>query len=167
VSYHIAPLAAGHERAPFDCGDAALNDFLRRFARQNQQRGVNRTFVALPHGSNRVVGFYSLSAGAVAFTELPGALRRSLPRYPVPVAHLARLATCFSVRGRGLGEALLFDALQRVERVSGEIGIVGVEVRAKHDGVRSFYARYGFVPLVEDPLRLYLPLRSLRITLQP
>jgi ribosomal protein S18 acetylase RimI-like enzyme len=158
----IQSLSDRHERDRFDCGEPPLNDYLRRYARQNQERGVSRTFVALPEGEQVVVGFYSLAAGSVAFESVPDALRRRLPRYPVPVAHLGRLATCRSVRGRGLGEALLFDALQRTLRVAEEIGIVAVDVRAKTERARAYYERYSFRSLTDDDLHMFLPLDTAR-----
>src|SRR5690606_36017059 len=111
-------------------GEPALNEFLSRYAPQNDERGLGRTYVAVRPKEKRVVGFYTLSAGAVAFADLPDPLRHRFPRHPVPVAHLGRLATCQSVRGHGLGGALLFDALQRSIRVADELGIVAIEVWA-------------------------------------
>jgi ribosomal protein S18 acetylase RimI-like enzyme len=162
VAFAIEALTRGHERESFDCGEPALNDYLRQYARQNQERGIGRTFVAVPEGKRRVVGFYTLSAGSVEFADMPYELRRRLPRYPVPVAHLGRLATCLSVRGQGLGETLLFDALLRTLRVAEEVGIVALEVRAKTEQVRAYYQRYGFHSMLDDRLHLYLPLATAR-----
>jgi len=147
VPFAIEPLSAAHDREAFDCGEAALSDYLRRYARQDETRGVGRTFVAVPEGERRVVGFYTLCAGSVSFSDVPEHLRERLPRYPIPVALLARLATCRSVQGQGLGEALLFDALARIVRIADELGVVAVEVQAKDDKVRGFYLKYGLWPL--------------------
>jgi len=160
VAFRIQPLATGHQRDAFDCGEPALNEYLRRYARRNHERGVGRTFVAVPDGDTRVVGYYTLAAGSVDFAELPEPARRKLPRYPVPVVHLGRLATCRSVRGVGLGEALLFDAVRRTLTVADDVGVAAVEVRAKNEAVRDFYATYGFEAMRDQPLRLYLPLTS-------
>jgi GNAT superfamily N-acetyltransferase len=162
MSFVIQALSEDHDRERFDCGEPALNEFLRRYARQNQERGVSRIFVAVPAGSPVVVGYYSLAAGSVAFESVPDALRRRLPRYPLPVAHLGRLATCQTVRGQDLGEALLFDALARTLRVAAEIGVVAVDVWAKSDRAREYYRRYGFHPLTDDGLHLFLPLETVR-----
>lgn len=167
MTFAVEALDERHERGRFDCGEPALNTFLQRYARQNQARGVSRTFVATPEGESVVVGFYSIAAGAVAFSEIPEHLRRRLPRYPIPVVHLGRLATCLSVRGLGLGEALLFDALQRAARVSAELGIAAVEVWAKEERARAFYRRYGFESLTDDPLHLYLPIDTLLTLIRP
>ncbi|HET9985176.1 MAG TPA: GNAT family N-acetyltransferase [Longimicrobiales bacterium] len=160
MPFVIEPLSAVHDRDAFDCGEPALNEYLKRYARQNQERGVGRTFVAVPEGERRIVGFYTLSAGSVAFSDVPEPLRRRLPRYPMPIAHLGRLATCRSVPGRGLGEALLFDALRRTVQIAIGLGVVAVEVWAKTDRARGFYERYGFESLVDDRRHLYLPLAT-------
>jgi GNAT superfamily N-acetyltransferase len=165
VAYVIEPLAHKHERTGFDCGEPALNEFLARYARQNDERGLGRTYVAVPEGALRVIGYYTLSAGSVQFTDVPEALRRCLPRYPIPVVHLGRLATCLSARGQGLGGVLLIDALRRSLRVADSLGVVAMEVRARTERARVFYARYGFVGLEDDPLHLYLPLATARIAL--
>jgi GNAT superfamily N-acetyltransferase len=162
VAFVIELLSSRHDRSAFDCGEPALNEFLRRYANQNQARGISRTFVAVGEGQRKVVGFYSLAAGVVTFAELPEAARRRLPRYPVPVVHLGRLATCQSVQGQGLGEAILFDALTRSLRAADEVGVVAVDVWAKTDRARSFYRRYGFESLLDDEMHLYLPLETVR-----
>lgn len=160
MPFVIEPLSAARDRDAFDCGEQALNEYLKRYARQNQERGVGRTFVAVPEGEQRIVGFYTLSAGSVAFADVPGHLRKRLPRYPIPVAHLGRLATCQFVQGRGLGEALLFDALRRTVQIGTDLGIVAVEVWAKSDRARDFYQKYGFESLIDDRQHLYLPLAT-------
>ncbi len=162
MTFEIQLLSSAHDRSSFDCGESALNEFLRRHARQNQSKGIGRTFVAVRVGERAVVGFYTLAAGSVAFDVVPDDLRRRLPRYPLPVAHLARLATCRSVRGAGLGEVLLFDALARTLRAASEIGVAAVDVRAKTDRARRYYERYGFTALSDDALHLFLPLDSVR-----
>lgn len=165
--YIIEPLRRDHERGEFDCGEQRLNEYLARYARQNEARGLGRTYVVVREGESRVLGFYTLAAGSVAFVDLPDHLRRRFPRYPIPVVHLGRLATCQSVRGRGLGEILLIDALKRSLRIADDVGVVAMEVRAKTDGVKSFYLRYGFEPLLDDPHHLYLSLETARQVVEP
>jgi len=159
----IEPLSRGHDRASFDCGEPALNDFLRTLARQQQQKHVGKTFVAVHEpGAKQVLGFYSMSAGSVRFEHLPEEVGKRLPRYPVPVARLGRLAVDRSRQGEGLGAALLRDALLRVARVaSTDLGILGVVVDAKSAGARTFYERYGFVPLTDHPLTLIILTRTI------
>ena len=158
----IVPLTGAHDRSSFDCGEPALDEFLRRYARQNQDRDVSRTFVATRPGERRVLGFFTLSAGAVEHGDLPPEEKRRLPRYPVPVVRLGRLAVGRRERGGGLGEALLVDALRRALRGADAVGAFAVEVVAKGEEARSFYLHYGFRPLEDDPLHLYLSMGTVR-----
>ncbi len=161
MTYHIEPLTSAHDRKSFDCGEPELNSFLEKFARQNQDLNIGRTFVLVPDdGSSRVVGFYTLSAGSVAFKIVPDDLRKHYPKYPIPVAHLGRLGICRSVQGRRLGEALLFDALCRVLEMAENLGIAAIEVIAKNGLAKAFYEKYGFRPLLDDQLHLYLPIKT-------
>jgi ribosomal protein S18 acetylase RimI-like enzyme len=156
--YLIELLNTSHNRESFDCGESTLNDFLKRFARQNDEKGLGRTFVAVAADNPAVKGYYTLSNGAVKFDNVP----EKLPRYPIPVAHLGRLAVDVSARGQGLGEYLLLDALSRIADVAGQIGIYAVEVYALNEQAKSFYLKYGFRPLLDDPLHLYLPMKTVR-----
>lgn len=156
----IEPLSKHHDRASFDCGEESLNTYLRRHARQNDERGLSRTFVAVEdEGGCAILGYYTLSNGSVSFEHLPA---ERLPRYPVPTVLVARLAVDKSQQGRGLGKVLLLDALRRSERVSQEVGIFAVEVVALHEDARRFYLKYGFQPLEDDRLHLYLTLKAIR-----
>jgi GNAT superfamily N-acetyltransferase len=161
----VEPLDERHDRASFSSGVPALDDFLQRFARQNQDRGLSRTFVLTSGNSSEVLGYYTLRAGALLPGDLPEAARKKLPRYPVPVAHLARLAVDERVRGQGLGSMLLVDALEQIVSVARQVGIYAVEVLAKDDRARAFYAHHGFSPLVDDPNHLYVSLREVRASL--
>lgn len=165
MNVHIAPLERRHERAAFDCGEPALDEFIRRNARQNQDRGIGRTYVATEPGGLRVIGFYTLASGSVLPGDLPEAERRHLPRYRVPVVQLARLAVDRSASRQRLGEALLFDALRRSVLAAEVLGVFAVEVYAKHDSVVAFYRRYGFAPFEDDRLHLYLPIATVRALL--
>lgn len=158
--WQIVPLSKQHARESFESGEPALDEFLRKFARQNAERGLSRTFIASTEGSQAVVGYYTVRAGAVSFDDLPEAARKNMPRYPVPVAHLARLAVDKRFRKRGLGELLLMHALERAGRVSRELGIYAVEVVAKNEAARGFYERYGFRRLMDDPNHLYVPIQQ-------
>jgi GNAT superfamily N-acetyltransferase len=154
----IERLKSGHERESFDCGEPTLNDYLRRFARQNDDKGLGRTFVAVEPGSAEIQGYYALSSGGVRFDLVPV----NLPRYPVPVAHLGRLAVDLKHQGKRIGETLLLDALARAERAAEQLGIHAVEVVAIDDSARAFYLKYGFTPLLDDPRHLYLPMKTIR-----
>ena len=160
--WRIEPLAEGHDRGPFSCGKPGLDEFLRLYALQNQRKGVGRTFVAVRPGEAIVRGYYTLSSGSVAFAHLPPERRKGLPRYPVPVAHMGRLAVAQDFRGLGLGRLLLLDALRRTQRVAHDLGVCGMEVVALDEAARGFYLKYGFVPLSDDRLYLYLPSSVIR-----
>ena len=157
-TYVIEALEKRHDRSRFKCGESALDDFIRRYARQNDDRGLGRTYVAVVTGDTLVRGFYTISSGSVTFEYVP----EKLPRYPVPVVHLGRLAVDESARGYGLGAHLLVDALRRAAEVADQLGIFAVEVHAKTPSVRAFYLKFGFSPLLDDELHLYLPVRTIR-----
>lgn len=160
--FAVERLGPEHDRTAFRSGSEPLDTYLQRFALQNDRKGIGRTFVAVRPGEKAVAGFYTLAAGAVRTDVLPAEAAKRLPRYPVPVAHLGRLAVDVSAQGQGLGAALLVDALRRVLAASDVLAVHAVEVVAKDEAARRFYARYGFVPLSDDPLHLYLPLATLR-----
>ena len=152
------PLGHEHNRSAFSCGEPALDDYLRRRATQDIRRRVARAFVALDQATGAIAGYYTLSAASFSRQQLPEAVARHLPHYPVPAAILGRLAVDRRYQGRGLGELMLADAIKRVLRASEALAVHALVVDAKNDGARSFYERYGFVAFVDTPNRLYLPL---------
>ncbi|MBF6571161.1 MAG: GNAT family N-acetyltransferase [Candidatus Binataceae bacterium] len=155
-------LARSHDRSHFACGEPVLDEYLARFARQNHESGIAKTFVAVPGDKPRqVLGYYSISAGAIDRDNLPTHAAKRFPSFPIPVARLARLAVDREFQGRGLGEDLLLDVLSRVRRASGDIGIVAVLLDAKHDKAKRFYARYEFESLPDRPLTLWLPMTAI------
>jgi len=163
VDWRIEPLQRDHDRAQFDCGEPALDEYLARFARQNQESGVARTFVAVTEAEPALIlGYYSLAVGAIDKANLPHAAARRFPNFPLPIARLARLAVDRHQQGKGLGEDLLLDALSRCLRVAEEVGIAAVLIDAKHERAKAFYARYEFDALPDHPLTLWLPLPALR-----
>lgn len=140
-----------------------LDEYLHRFAGQNEKTGIGQHFVAVATaGDSRILGYYALSAGSIAFKLVPDELKKRLARYPIPVAHIGRLAVDLSMQGHGLGEDLLIDALARIARAADEIGIHAVEVVAINDSARRFYPKYGFTALTDDERHLYLPLSAVR-----
>lgn len=157
----IAPLGKQHDRKAFDCGEQSLNQYLHRYAGQDIRRRVNRVFVAsFLDRPQQVVGYYSLSAGSLDATDLPEALERRLPKYPVPAALLGRLAVTQSCQGKGLGSILLVDALQRVAQASQVMAVYTMVVDALNAEAVRFYAQFGFTPLPSQPLKLFLPMDS-------
>lgn len=158
ADFRIDPLAKNHRRESFDCGEPALNLFLQQFARQNAVSGLSRTFVAVRPGHLDVCGYYSVSTGAISFDIVP----EKLPRYPIPTVHLGRLAVDLKMHGNRLGEFLLFDALKRAVDAAELLGIFAVELYAISDRAKSFYLHYGFLPLIDDDLHLYLPIETMK-----
>lgn len=157
----IEPVGRRHARDEFDCGNDDLNGFLRRYARQNEDLDLARTYVAVRAGSPRVEGYFTLRSGEIPLEALPEAARRRLPRYPVPVVHLARLAVDRTVQGRGLGGILLAAALEKALAVSTRIGALAVEVIATDGKAVEFYRHHGFSELTDDPHHLYLPMKRI------
>ena len=155
---NIEPLSSQHDRNSFDCGEPSLNTYLRQYARQNDEKGLGRTYVAVEPGETRVEGYYTLSTGAVTFEQVP----EKLPRYPIPVVHMGRLAVDLRAQGKGLGELLLIDALKRAVQAAEQLGIYAIEVRALNERARNFYLKYGFTPLLDDELHLYLLMKVIR-----
>lgn len=162
LDWREEPIAKHHNRKHFDCGVAALNEYLDRFARQNHESGGAKTFVTvLPTEPNRVLGYYSISPGAIEFARIPAKLTKKLGRYDVPVFRLGRLAVSRHVQGQGLGADLLFAAGERALAVATEVGGVALAIDAKDEAAGKWYARFGAMPLLDDPLRLVLPLETI------
>lgn len=159
MDWREEPIGRHHDREGFDCGSAELNDYLRRYARQNHESGGAKTFVAVAaRKPSRVLGFYSISPGAIEFAEVPAMLTKRLGRYDVPVFRLARLAVDRSVQGQGLGGDLLLSAGARAIAVAAEVGGVALAIDAKDADAVRWYQRFGALPLLDDPLKLILPL---------
>lgn len=154
----IVLLAKHHDRGAFDCGVEKLNNYLKRFAGKHTQERIGKTFVAVSTSeSPDILGYYTIAMGAVAFTVVPA----NLPYHPVPVVHLGRLAVSVACQGKGIGEDLLIHVLQRAVRIEKEIAVYAVEVVAKDERAKGFYEKYGFSPLKDDPLHLYLPMKTI------
>jgi len=159
IAWREEPIARYHDRKSFDCGVPALNEYLERFARQNHESGGAKTFVAAAIGEpKRVLGYYSISPGAIEFARVPTKLTRRLGRYDVPIFRLARLAVSRAAQGQGLGGDLLLAAGERALSVAAEVGGVAIAIDAKEDHAAKWYARFGAMPLLDDPLKLILPL---------
>lgn len=151
----IEALTGAHERRTFSCGAEALDQYLKRFARQHAEANVSRTYVAVNGLS--IWGFYSLAMSGIRRENLPARFAKRFPNFPLPVARLARLAVDLKHQRQGLGELLLADALQRCLAISEAIGMIGVLVDAKDERARGWYERYEFERLPDAPLTLWLP----------
>jgi GNAT superfamily N-acetyltransferase len=159
LDWREEPLGRHHDRKGFDCGSSDLNEYLNRYARQNHESGGAKTFVAVsPAEPARVLGFYSISPGAIEFARVPAKLAKKLARYDVPVFRLGRLAIDRSVQGRGLGGDLLLAAGERALAVSAEVGGIALAIDAKDDRAAKWYERFGALALLDDPLKLMLSL---------
>lgn len=150
------PLNTSHLLDGFSCGDAKLDDWLKRRALPNQLSGASRTFVTTgPDG--RVYGYYAMAAGAVSHQMATGGVRRNMPD-PIPVMVLARLAVDQRAQGIKLGGALLQDAVNRAITVSEHAGVRALLVHAIHDRAKQFYEHYGFQESPHHPMTLMLRL---------
>jgi GNAT superfamily N-acetyltransferase len=157
---HIEKLRREHGLDSFDCGQPDLNRWLVKYALQNQGAGAAQTYVGLVN--EEVVGYYSLAVGQVEHHDAPERLGKGLARHPVPIMLLARLAVHKDWQGKGIGRALLRDAVLRTLQAADIAGIRALVVHAKDDRAREYYEQFDFVPSPTDPLHLFVLLKDLR-----
>lgn len=155
------PLSTAHSLEDFDCGEALLDEWLKRRAGANQLTGASRTFVVVDP-DQRVLGYYAMAAGAVSHQAATGAVRRNMPD-PIPVMVLARLAVAHRAQGLKLGGALLQDAVNRAVAVSQNAGVRALLVHALHDRAKEFYEHYGFRASPLHPMTLMLRLNPAKL----
>ncbi len=160
LAFAIEKLRGDHDLAPFDCGKDELNRFLKRFALANQQAQSAQTYVACQ--DYLVVGYYSLAFGSVAHEQTPERVKKGLARHPIPVMILARLAIDQHFQGKGLGQGMLKDALERTVRAAEIGGLRAILVHAKDDAARIFYEHFNFEPSPTDPYHLFLLVKDLK-----
>lgn len=156
---HLGPK---HDRTLFDCGVPALDDFIKRYARQNEEIDFSRTYVARKPDSMRVDGFYSISAGQIQSVDLPPEEAKRFPRYPIPALILGRLAVDKTVQGQRLGNGLLVRALEKARQVSEVVGVNVFAVYATNEPAREFYVKHGFKELLDDRLHLFMSMKVIR-----
>jgi GNAT superfamily N-acetyltransferase len=162
LDWREEPIAKKHDRASFDCGDRDLNEFLRRHARQNHEKGVAKTFLAISQTDGKtILGFYSICPASLEYARTPEIVRKGLARHDVPVFRLARLAVDHTVQGQGLGGQLILAAGRRCLRAATEVGGVALLIDAKDERAAKWYASYGALPLIDAPLSLILPLATI------
>jgi GNAT superfamily N-acetyltransferase len=159
----LAPLRGEHDLSTFDCGNPELDKWLRDYAWASQKADLARTWVLLE--DDRVIGYFSLVMGHVRPDGAPAKLVRGVPRYPVGVVLLARLAVDGLTQGRGLGADLLAHALVLACRAGEVVAARLVAVDAIDEQAAAFYRRWGFVPVPEQPLKLYRRIKDIRSTL--
>ncbi|UHD17472.1 GNAT family N-acetyltransferase [Thiocapsa bogorovii] len=160
AAFRVVALEAVYERTSFNSGSVSLDRYFRDQVTQDIRRRVSACFVAVA-AEQRIAGYYTLASSSMLLTELPAAMAKKLPRYPlVPAVRMGRLAVDLVFRGRGLGAALLVDALDRAAR--SEIAAFSLVVDAKDESAVAFYRHHGFIALPDSPLTLFLPLATLR-----
>lgn len=153
----IEPLGKIHDRSKFSCGQPDLDDWFRRRASQDEKRDVAHVFVGIDDELG-VIGFYSLSSFTISIPDLPEDVARKLPRYDaIPAALIGRLARDTRVRGKGVGELLLADAIRRILDAARSMAVFAIVVDAKDEGAAEFYRSFGFLPFPTRPRRLFLP----------
>jgi GNAT superfamily N-acetyltransferase len=167
MAWHEEPINKTHDREAFDCGEEALNEFLRRYARKSHDLGGAKTFLAIDDADNKtILGFYSLCPASVDYARTPEIIRRRLARHDVPGFRLARLAVDRSLQGKGMGGQLLLAAGRRCLLAAAEVGGVVLVIDAKNEQVAGWYASYGAIPLLDAPLSLLLPLATIEVALK-
>jgi GNAT superfamily N-acetyltransferase len=164
VLSNVEKLTKSHDVSAFDCGNEALNDWLKRYALVNVLSDAVQTYVV--HRRKVVTGFYSLLAGSVKPQEVPRRVAKGLSRHPMGVIVLARLAVDKSEQGKGLGQALVKDALIRSERAADVVGVRAILVHAIDENARRFYEHFNFESSPLDPLQLLLLMKDLRVCLK-
>lgn len=155
----MSPLESGLDRSGFHCGEPALDRYFHEQVTQDGKRFIANCFVATE--DNVIAGFYTLSSASLPMTDLPESLTKRLPRYPVlPAIRIGRLAVEARFQGRGVGSALLWDAIQRCLRA--EATGFTILVDAKHEKAAAFYRHHGFADLPSRALTLFLPLATVK-----
>jgi GNAT superfamily N-acetyltransferase len=153
----ILALTGNHDRQGFSCGQPVLDEWLKKVARQHQEKGLSRTFVAIRETTPEVIcGYYALTLAELENHHLPDAWRKKMPRR-IPGIRLGRLAVDRQFQGKGLGQLLLVDALMRARRIHTEAGGFGLFVDAIDSRAARFYATFGFVAAPDNPLLLFYP----------
>ena len=162
--FAIEKLRREHNLSQFDSGNRTLDTWLHKYAWTNQQADSARTYVALLR--DRVAGYYALTTGSVHRQETPERIAKGLAHHPIGIVLLARLAVDRSQQGKGLGKALLFDALTRIEEAADIVAVRAVMVHAIDEAARRFYEHFEFEPSPVDPFQLLLLLKDIRKALR-
>lgn len=149
-------------RDDFDCGNNHLNDFIKTKASQYEKNNLAKIYLAKEENTNIIAGYYSLSASSVELTNIPNKITSKLPKHSkLPVALLGKLAVNKIYQGQGLGAFLLMDALDKIIKISSELGYFAVEVDAIDESAKTFYLKYGFESLLDDDKHMYITIKKL------
>jgi GNAT superfamily N-acetyltransferase len=160
-AWHEEAIARKHDRTAFDCGDAELNVFLLRYARQSHDQGGAKTFLAIDDNTRAIVGFYSLAPASLVYQRAPEIVQCGLARHKVPGFRLARIAIDGAQQGRGLGGQLLLAAGRRCLMAAAVVGGAILIIDARNDRAAAWYVGYGAMPLVDAERTLVLPLATI------
>lgn len=165
--WHEEAISRKHDRDSFDCGEPALNEFLRHHARKSHDKGAAKTFLAISNSDGRtIVGYYSLCPASLQYARVPEVVRKGLAKHDVPVFRLGRLAVGRHFQGHGLGGQLILAAGRRCLLAATDVGGVAILIDAKSERAAKWYASYGAVPLSDTPLTLLLPLATIQRALE-
>ena len=157
----IRVLDRSYNKASFDCGNSSLNEYLKKYALQNQKARYSITYVASIEESKEIAGYYCSSASVIEFAKIPEKQKKKLPKYPAPVMLIGQLAVAKNMQGKGLGRILLMHGLSSAIKISEEMGIYAIRVDAIDEEAKRFYLKYGFVPLKDNDYSLILPLKTI------
>ena len=160
MAYRVERLSREHKLDRFDCGNLALNTWLQRFAMVSQAAQTAVTYLGFD--DETILGFYSLAAASVEFDRATDRLRKGVARHPIPIMLLARLAVDARAQGRGVGSALLKDAILRTLQAAEIAAVRALAVHAKDEQARAFYLHFGFESSPTDPLHLFRLIKDLR-----
>lgn len=164
--FRIEALGDTHDRAAFRCGEEPLDSYFRTHATQDIRRRIANCYVAVESATGGVAAYYTLSAASIALIDLPAEEAKRLPRYPsLPAVRIGRLAVDVRFQGRGLGAALLMDAVARTMRA--DAAAFSLLVDAKNDRAVGFYRHFGFRSLASAPRTLFLPLSTAQRAFKP
>jgi len=160
----VAKLALTHDATDFDCYHEELNRFIRLHALAGQRANISQTYVAVK--GTEIIGYHTLVVGDVFYDDAPERLAKGLPHYPIPVLILARLAVDCRWQGKGLGAALVVDAMRRTLQVADIVGVRAMLVHAEDATAGNFYRHVGFEPFVNEPLVLYRLIKDIQAMLK-
>ena len=155
---NLVPIRKGLPLKSFDCGNDNLNEYLKLYARKNDTARIGKTFIALDE-AGRIAGYITLSNAQIERDKLPETAK--LPRYPVPALLIGKLAVDKKMHGKGIGSWLLFKAFEKAIQTAEIAAVYAVIVDAIDDNAKKFYLKYGFSPLLDNELSLFLPLETI------
>lgn len=162
TNWQICKLEKTSNKKDFDCGIEELNEYIKKYARQSQDRGLATTFTIISQIDKKVIGYYSLNLSKIKKEDLSLENQKGLPNCEIGVVLLGKLARTLSEKGNGLGEKLIIDAMHRVYKISEEVGTYGFIVDAINEKAKIFYTKYGFIEFPHQPMRLMLNKETLK-----